>query len=68
MDENQAQQGVQGELVASMEDSTDRTFGARRSALTLSEASDQGIAARRSSAETPMGLFTAGGLRYSGHG
>ncbi|WP_189594730.1 DEAD/DEAH box helicase [Streptomyces massasporeus] len=45
LDEDQEQQGVPGELVASMEDDPDGPFGARCYTLTLSEAIDRGICA-----------------------
>ncbi|MFJ4244681.1 Helicase associated domain protein [Streptomyces iakyrus] len=45
LDEGQEQQGVPGELVASMEDDPDGPFGARCYTLTLSEAIDRGICA-----------------------
>ncbi|WMD06384.1 DEAD/DEAH box helicase [Streptomyces sp. FXY-T5] len=45
LDDDQEQQGVPGELVASMEDDPDGPFGARCYTLTLSEAIDRGICA-----------------------
>ncbi|MFD7246861.1 DEAD/DEAH box helicase [Streptomyces massasporeus] len=45
LDEGQEQQGVPGELVASMEDDPDGPFGARCYTLTLSGAIDRGICA-----------------------
>ncbi|MFF4402437.1 Helicase associated domain protein [Streptomyces sp. NPDC001480] len=45
LDEEQAQQGVPGELVASMDDDAGGPFGARCYTLTLSEAIDRGICA-----------------------
>ncbi|MFF7381087.1 Helicase associated domain protein [Streptomyces massasporeus] len=45
LDEGQEQQGVPGELVASMEDDPDGPFGARCFTLTLSEAIDRGVCA-----------------------
>ncbi|MFD5914988.1 Helicase associated domain protein [Streptomyces massasporeus] len=45
LDEGQEQQGVPGELVASMEDDSDGPFGERCFTLTLSEAIDRGVCA-----------------------
>ncbi|WP_407547407.1 Helicase associated domain protein [Streptomyces sp. Pv4-95] len=45
LDEDQEQQGVPGELVASMEDDPGSPFGSRAFTLTLSEAIDRGICA-----------------------
>ncbi|MFJ3624379.1 Helicase associated domain protein [Streptomyces iakyrus] len=45
LDEGQEQQGVPGELVASMEDDPDGPFGSRCYTLTLSEAISRGICA-----------------------
>ncbi|MFF6954842.1 Helicase associated domain protein [Streptomyces iakyrus] len=45
LDEGQEQQGVPGELVASMEDAPDGPFGSRCYTLTLSEAISRGICA-----------------------
>ncbi|MGY0071789.1 Helicase associated domain protein (plasmid) [Streptomyces sp. QTS137] len=44
-DDSEAAPGVQGELVASMEDDSEGPFGARCYTLTLSEAIDRGICA-----------------------